>query len=175
MSNDEGAAITQRRACALYAVAVAVAIGVLPSLRSGAVPCQDCGKPATQYDHRDYAKPLEVEPVCGRCNLKRSAAKGIVWRERSAYRRREREIRREELWFSIKEFAAAVKFRSRTIYRAIRECETAAVKIAAIKIADAVRVPRAVLERFEQRAFVNARMDAIGCPPAPGTLDELKR
>jgi len=164
MSNDEDAAITQRRERALYAVAVAVAIGVLPSLRSGAVPCKDCAKPATQYDHRDYAKPLEVEPVCGRCNLKRSAAKGIVWRERSAYRRREREIRREELWFSIKEFAAAVKLRSRTIYKAIRE-----------RTITAVRVPRAVLERFEQRVFVNARMDTIGCPPGPKTLDEPKR
>ena len=175
MSNDEDAAITQRRHRALYAVTVAVATGVLPSLRSGALPCKDCGRSATQYDHRDYAKPLEVEPVCGRCNLKRSAAKGIVWRERSAYRRREREIRREELWFSIKEFAAAVKFRSRTIYQAIRECETVAVKIAAVKIAGAVRVPRAVFERFEQRIFVNARMDTIGCPPGPKTLDEPKR
>ena len=164
MSNDEDAAITQRRRRALYAVTVAVATGVLPSLRSGAVPCKDCGKPATQYDHRDYAKPLEVEPVCGRCNLERGAAKGLVWRERSAYRRREREVLREELWFSIKEFAAAVKLKSWTICKAIRERKIAAVKIAG-----------AVLERFEQRAFVNARMDAIGCPPAPGTLDEPKR
>ena len=170
MSNDEDAAITQRRQRALYAVAVAVATGVLPSLRSGAVPCKDCSKPATHYDHRDYAKPLEVEPVCGRCNLKRGAVKGIVWRERSAYRRREREVLREELWFSIKEFAAAVKLKSRTIYMAIRERT-----IAAVKIAGTVRIPHAVLERFEQRAFVNARMHAIGCPPAPGTLDESKR
>ena len=173
MSNDEDVTLTQGRERALYAVAVAT--GVLPSLRSGALPCKDCGRSATQYDHRDYAKPLEVEPVCGRCNLKRSVAKGIVWRERSAYRRREREILREELWFSIKEFAAAVKLRSRTIYKAIRERVTAAVKIAAVKIAGAVRVPRAVLERFEQRVFVNARMDTICCPPSPKTLDEPKR
>jgi hypothetical protein len=63
-----------------------------------------------------------------------------------------------------------VKLRSRPIYKAIRERT-----IAAVKIAGAVRIPRAVLERFEQRAFVNARMDAISCPPAPGTPDELKR
>jgi hypothetical protein len=38
--------------------------------------CADCGKPATDYDHRDYRKPLEVEPVCHSCNLKRGPAKG---------------------------------------------------------------------------------------------------
>jgi DNA-directed RNA polymerase subunit RPC12/RpoP len=35
--------------------------------------CADCGKPAIEYDHRDYAKPLDVEPVCRRCNLRRGA------------------------------------------------------------------------------------------------------
>ena len=29
---------------------------------------------ATQYDHRDYNKPLEVTPVCPSCNGKRGAA-----------------------------------------------------------------------------------------------------
>lgn len=37
-------------------------------------PCADCGGPATEYDHRDYQKPLEVEPVCRRCNLLRGPA-----------------------------------------------------------------------------------------------------
>lgn len=36
--------------------------------------CTDCGKPATEYDHRDYRKPLDVEPVCRSCNLKRGPA-----------------------------------------------------------------------------------------------------
>jgi hypothetical protein len=36
--------------------------------------CADCGAPANQYDHRSYAKPLEVEPVCTRCNKKRGPA-----------------------------------------------------------------------------------------------------
>ena len=36
--------------------------------------CTDCGVPAQQYDHRDYNKPLDVQPVCRRCNLKRGPA-----------------------------------------------------------------------------------------------------
>ena len=34
----------------------------------------DCGAPARHYDHRDYNKPLEIEPVCVRCNLLRGHA-----------------------------------------------------------------------------------------------------
>lgn len=30
--------------------------------------CADCGEPATCYDHRDYNKPLAVDPVCNSCN-----------------------------------------------------------------------------------------------------------
>ena len=37
--------------------------------------CVDCGAPATGYDHRDYAKPLDVEPVCTGCNNRRGSAK----------------------------------------------------------------------------------------------------
>ena len=36
--------------------------------------CVDCGKPAEMYDHRDYYKPLEVNPVCRTCNTKRGPA-----------------------------------------------------------------------------------------------------
>jgi hypothetical protein len=49
-------------------------------IRSGAMrparecSCVDCGKPATDYDHRDYNKPLEVEPTCRSCNLLRGPA-----------------------------------------------------------------------------------------------------
>lgn len=39
--------------------------------------CVDCGDPATDYDHRDYNKPLEVEPVCHACNMKRG--KGVAF------------------------------------------------------------------------------------------------
>ena len=37
--------------------------------------CADCLAPATCYDHRDYSKPLEVDPVCWSCNNVRGPAK----------------------------------------------------------------------------------------------------
>lgn len=36
--------------------------------------CVDCGADAQVYDHRDYSKPYEVDPVCQRCNLARGRA-----------------------------------------------------------------------------------------------------
>jgi hypothetical protein len=53
-----------------YQVALAVYQGRLPQLRWGHnIMCVDCGKyPASCYDHRDYTKPLDVDPVCGSCN-----------------------------------------------------------------------------------------------------------
>jgi DNA-directed RNA polymerase subunit RPC12/RpoP len=39
--------------------------------------CVDCCEPAQCLDHRDYTKPLEVEPVCLSCNFYRPPAK---WR-----------------------------------------------------------------------------------------------
>ena len=36
--------------------------------------CEDCAGPATEYDHRDYSKPLDVAPVCRTCNQKRGHA-----------------------------------------------------------------------------------------------------
>ncbi len=30
--------------------------------------CVDCGRQADCYDHRDYSRPLDVEPVCIACN-----------------------------------------------------------------------------------------------------------
>lgn len=33
--------------------------------------CKDCGATAECYDHRNYYKPLEVEPVCLACNVRR--------------------------------------------------------------------------------------------------------
>jgi hypothetical protein len=55
--------------------------GRLPLL-DGTVCCVDCGKPATVYDHREYAKPLEVDPVCRSCNSRRGPAKELeaLWR-----------------------------------------------------------------------------------------------
>ena len=49
--------------------------GVLP--KASSLACVDCGKQAFDYDHRDYLKPLDVEPVCRSCNLKRGPAKDV--------------------------------------------------------------------------------------------------
>jgi len=35
------------------------------------LPCVDCGALAECYDHRDYSRPLDVEPVCRACNWRR--------------------------------------------------------------------------------------------------------
>jgi hypothetical protein len=59
---------------AQYLVAKAIKAGVLPKL-DGSVPCVDCGEPARVYDHREYARPLDVEPVCKGCNNRRGPAK----------------------------------------------------------------------------------------------------
>ena len=53
----------------------AVVAGLFPNLLEVETPCTDCGKRATVYDHRDYGRPLDVEPVCQSCNLKRGPAK----------------------------------------------------------------------------------------------------
>lgn len=50
------------------------------AIRDGRVPhwrgmsCVDCGAAAIGYEHRDYNKPLCVEPICGRCNILRGPA-----------------------------------------------------------------------------------------------------
>ena len=36
--------------------------------------CVDCARPAVCYDHRDYAQPLKVDPVCKSCNTMRGHA-----------------------------------------------------------------------------------------------------
>jgi len=52
-------------------------------VRDGTIPspsqmqCVDCGKQAAHYDHRDYSKPLQVDPVCRSCNAKRGPAMPI--------------------------------------------------------------------------------------------------
>lgn len=51
-------------------VSIAIYNGDLPKL-DGSVKCSDCDRPAREYDHRDYKKPLEVEPVCKFCNAAR--------------------------------------------------------------------------------------------------------
>jgi hypothetical protein len=62
----------------------AIRAGSLAKL-DGSVQCVDCGASAAIYDHREYARPLDVDPVCRRCNVRRGPAKetaGLVWRRR---------------------------------------------------------------------------------------------
>jgi hypothetical protein len=42
--------------------------------RAAELTCIDCGARAEHYDHRDYTKPLAVEPVCRKCNFARGPA-----------------------------------------------------------------------------------------------------
>jgi hypothetical protein len=54
---------------------------VFIEVRAGRMPdpknlvCTDCGAPARCYDHRDYMRPLDVQPVCWVCNKKRGRGK----------------------------------------------------------------------------------------------------
>lgn len=54
-------------------VALAKQLGVLPIL-DGTIACADCGGVATEYEHRDYARPYDVDPICRSCNLRRGSA-----------------------------------------------------------------------------------------------------
>ncbi len=47
----------------------AIKRGDLP--RVSTCDCVDCGVPAVNYHHEDYSKPLEVEPLCKKCHVKR--------------------------------------------------------------------------------------------------------
>lgn len=64
----------------------AVSVTVAGAVKRGALKsiwtqkCVDCGAPASDYDHRDYGKPLEVQPVCNECNIKRGPALKFGWR-----------------------------------------------------------------------------------------------
>lgn len=58
------------------AVSKAVSSGRLP--RASTLYCVDCGAFAYDYDHRDYDRPLDVVPVCRRCNLMRGPAKQLA-------------------------------------------------------------------------------------------------
>lgn len=71
---DQRKAIAGR---AHFEVAKAVRAGALA--HPSKLHCSDCGRPAAQYDHRDYTKPLNVAPVCRSCNVMRGSAD--VWRE----------------------------------------------------------------------------------------------
>ena len=46
-----------------------VSIGKLPKAETRV--CVDCGKPAEEYHHEDYSKPLDVEALCKKCHIRR--------------------------------------------------------------------------------------------------------
>lgn len=52
--------------------------GLLPDLSTGEYACVDCGLPAFYYEHRDYTRPLDVEPVCPKCNSKRGPSAAVT-------------------------------------------------------------------------------------------------
>lgn len=74
-ASSEKWAKTSRKAARHRAVGkltrYAIRVGVLQD--PSEMKCSDCGKDAQCYDHRDYNKPLEVEPVCRQCNSVRGA------------------------------------------------------------------------------------------------------
>jgi len=59
---------------AMRAVMFAKSVGALPDLDKGNIECVDCDAAAECYDHRDYARPLDVSPVCMGCNARRGSA-----------------------------------------------------------------------------------------------------
>lgn len=68
------------------AVQLAIREGRLPKQKK--CKCVDCGKRAQCYDHRDYRKPLDVEPVCKACNNKRGPGLPLLAKEDAgAYKR----------------------------------------------------------------------------------------
>lgn len=54
------------------------------TIRAGDMPhpstliCADCGIQAECYDHRDYAMPLDVDPVCKGCNNRRGPGLPLI-------------------------------------------------------------------------------------------------
>lgn len=65
-------------------VVLAKELGVLPPLKDPAIRCVDCGAIATEYDHRDYSRPLDVDPVCSSCNKLRGPAVAPTYRKQKA-------------------------------------------------------------------------------------------
>jgi len=82
-NNWREVAMAYRRRESQSAVAEAVRMGVLPPAKS--LKCSDCGGKAVCYDHRDYRKPLRVDPVCKRCDSIRGPGRPSYQRRGKAY------------------------------------------------------------------------------------------
>jgi len=63
--------------CAARVTRKAVKAGEL--LNPKTLRCVDCGRAAHCYDHRDYNRPLVVEPVCHKCNGRRGSGVPKEW------------------------------------------------------------------------------------------------
>lgn len=69
--------------CPYIAAKLAAHRAVWRAVHSGAMPpafayfCVDCGADAHEYDHRDYNRPLDVDPVCRSCNRRRGTSAPI--------------------------------------------------------------------------------------------------
>lgn len=75
-SSECASTVTEARAKVMSAVAKAVRLGEIPPAKT--LMCVDCGKPASDYDHRRYLEPLFVVPTCRSCNLKRGTALDVA-------------------------------------------------------------------------------------------------
>lgn len=53
-------------------VSASIRDGLLPRPRT--LRCVDCNGEAVEYEHRDYNRPLTVEPICRGCNFRRGPA-----------------------------------------------------------------------------------------------------
>ena len=59
-----------------FALYYALKVGAIKPAR-GQI-CVDCGRAATVLEHRDYCRPLDVDPTCHRCNMRRGPV-GRPW------------------------------------------------------------------------------------------------
>lgn len=49
---------------------LAVMDGLIRRLPDGETACIHCDAPATCWEHRDYRKPIDVQPACDSCNTR---------------------------------------------------------------------------------------------------------
>lgn len=63
------------RRAAQSATSIAIKAGRIAHPTS--LRCTDCNEWAECYDHRDYGRPLDVQPVCRSCNVMRGHAKPL--------------------------------------------------------------------------------------------------
>ena len=82
----------KRRGDGSYQVTKAIRTGLLKPVHE--CVCVDCGSPAECYDHRDYNKPLAVDPVCKRCDSLRGPGAPFLEEGSKGYRELLKEIKR---------------------------------------------------------------------------------